>query len=334
MAADPPDGSLYDWNDLVDEEEWEVLLLGNGLSVNVWEGFGYRRLLDQAARAQLTDTDKAIFSGRTNFERVLNDLSTAIRINDLAGLPTDPLYERYRSIQQALGRAVREVHPNRTAVPNASLEVIRAVMEEFEWVFTTSYDLLIYWAMGYGGSHEPFKDHFRYGGRCQFDPKRADVYESEIPVYYLHGALHLVVGSTGDTWKLRMSSLQTLLDQFGQPIAGDPQARPLLVTEGSAQEKLRAMEDNVYLAHALDRLRFEDRPTLVFGSRLGEEDDHLVAALSDSPRPIAISMRPGGTKRERAGIQLDLWGRLEAEELYFYDSTTHPLGSPDLAALP
>lgn len=208
------------------------------------------------------------------------------------------------------------------------------MLARFEWVFTTSYDLLVYWAIGHGGSYRPFKDHFQYAGRCQFDPKRADVFQGEIPVYYLHGALHLVVGGMGETWKLRLTSLQTILDQFGLPIEGDPRARPLLVTEGSAREKLRAIESNTYLAHALARLENEAFPTVVFGSRLGDEDDHLVDALSESPRPIAISMLPGGTKRERALAQTDLWGRLDAQALYFFDATTHPLGGPGPAPLP
>jgi hypothetical protein len=332
MTEAAPDGSLHGWNDIADIESWEVLLLGNGLSVNVWDGFGYDRLLDHAARDHLTDTDKAMFRAHKNFERVLGDLSIAIQMNGIAGVETEPLYERYRSIQHALGQAIREVHPNRHSVPGTTLATIRAVLEQFEWVFTTSYDLLIYWAMGYGGSYRPFKDHFRYAGRCQFDPARCDVYAQEIPVYYLHGALHLVVGSSGDAWKLRFTSLQSILDQFGQPIAGDPQARPLLVTEGSADEKRRTIESNDYLVHALDRLEREAYPTVVFGSRLGNEDEHLVEALSENPRPIAVSMLPHGSKKTRAREQIDLWGRLEAEELYFFDATTHPLGSANLTA--
>lgn len=327
MADETPDGSLRSWEQLKEEHHWQVLLLGNGLSVNVWSGFGYDRLLDHAAQSELTDVDKAMFGGRVNFERVLDDLSTAIRVNEIAGLDTAPLYERYRSIQRALGRAVREVHPNRSSIPDHTLLAIRAVIEDFEWIFTTSYDLLLYWAMGCGGKYRPFRDFFQYAGRCEFDPARSDVYEGEVPVYYLHGALHLVVGGSGRTWKLRLTSLQTILDQFGRPIEGDPQARPLLVTEGSASEKLRAIEANQYLAHALDRLRSEDLPTVVFGSRLGAEDDHLVAALGKSPRPIAVSMLPRGTKRERAQAQIELWARLEAESLHFFDAATHPLGA-------
>lgn len=332
MANAPPDGTLHDWEDIAKSEDWQVLLLGNGLSRHVWEPFGYRALFDHAARAELTEADRALFGSQTNFERVLGDLSTAIRVTDLAGLKSDKLYERYRSIQRALGHAVRRVHLTRSQVPDDTLAVIRGVMESSEWIFTTSYDLLVYWAMGYDGRYAPFKDHFRYAGRCQFDPDRSPVYEGEIPVYYLHGALHLTVGGDGDTWKVRLTSLRTILDQFGQPIAGDPQARPLLVTEGSAQDKMRAIEGNKYLSHALHRLRGLPLPVLVFGSGLSEQDEHLVEALNEHPeRPVAVSMLPEGSQKDRAREQGDLWGRLTTERLYFFDATTHPLGAPDLA---
>src|SRR5262249_47519518 len=78
----------------------------------------------------------------------------------------------------------------------------------------------------------PFVDLFKYNRRCEFDPTRAAVYADEIPIYFLHGALHLVVGGSGATWKLTRTTFETLLDQFGEPIAGDPHARPLLGYRG------------------------------------------------------------------------------------------------------
>jgi hypothetical protein len=69
----------------------------------------------------------------------------------------------------------------------------------------------------------------------------------------------------------------------------------------------------------------------VFGSSLSPQDQHLVDALNEHPgRPIAVSMLPSATKRQRAAQQGDLYGRLEAKTLLFFDSTTHPLGSSDL----
>jgi Domain of unknown function (DUF4917) len=328
--AGEPDGTLFDWRDIATSHEWDTLLLGNGMSINIWEPFGYRKLYDRAKLGGLSAQDRKLFSSTPNFERVLADLLTAIRVNDAVGLDTRPLLERYRNIQLALVQAVREVHLKLNHVPRATRETISDTMKQFEWVFTTSYDLLAYWAMASAG-FEPFMDHFRYRGRCEFDPTRATVPSNRIPVYFLHGALHLVAGSSGTIWKLRQTDLDTILDQFGKPITGDPEARPLLVTEGSAADKLAAIEDNVYLSHALERLRGRGLPLVVFGSSLSEHDSHLAEALSENPdRPVAISMLPA-SKKELLAKQVDISGRLEAGSLLFFDATSHPLGSPTLA---
>lgn len=330
--ASEPDGTLRDWNDIATAHKWDTLLLGNGLSINIWEPFKYRELYDHAkAGTILTAEDRKLFAATPNFERVLGDLLTGIRVNECVGVDADPLYERYRNIQLALGHAVGEVHINRDRVPLETRRKIRAVMEQFEWVFTTSYDLLAYWAIACDGVFEPFMDHFRYGGRLEFDPARADVFVGTVPVYFLHGALHLVVSGSGVTWKLRQTAMDTLLDQFGQPIPGDPQARPLLVTEGSAADKLNVIEANDYLSHALDKLYQRDQPVVAFGSGLSEHDSHLTEALGENPkRPVAVSMLPG-PRADVLAKQVDIFGRVKAEQLLFFNSETHPLGDPALS---
>ncbi|MFZ2050832.1 MAG: DUF4917 family protein [Solirubrobacteraceae bacterium] len=326
------DGSLTGWPDLAPRFSKAALLCGNGLSVNIWPAFAYESLFDYACDDGLTAEDLALFGETKNFERVLSDLNTAIRVDETLGVPADRIYERYHSIQRGLGHAVRAVHLVRAKVPEVTLRQIRNELLRYEWIFSTSYDLLLYWAMGCGGSFKPFIDHFR-GPRLEFNPERADVYVDQVPVYFLHGALHLVVGGSGDTWKLRSGELRTVLDQFGEPIDGDPHARPLLVTEGTARDKLRAIEGNAYLAHSLQTLQSAALPLVVFGSSLGAQDDHLLDALNEHPRrPIAISLLPG-SKRVIAAMQADIYARLETEELCFFDATTHPLGRRSLRVL-
>lgn len=328
--ADLPDGTLLPWGEVADSHHWETLLIGNGLSRHIWEPFGYPTLFE-ASTADLTEEDRALFDHSPNFERALGDLLTAIRVCSVVGIETALLYERYRSIQIALGSAVRNVHINRDAVPGETRQAIKDVMAEFEWVFTTNYDLLIYWAMAYGGDFTPFIDNFRWGNRCEFDPARAPVNVGQVPIYFLHGALHLVVAGDGTVFKLTRRRISTLLDQFGQPIDGDPDARPLLVTEGSARDKLEVIEGNDYLAHCLEELQDNDLDTVVFGSALGAEDAHIAAALSENPnRAVAVSMLPEGTKGERLAKQMDIYGRVEVDELIFFDATTHPLGADGL----
>jgi hypothetical protein len=326
-----PDGTLRDWNEIADEYEWDTLLLGNGLSINVWEPFKYRELFDHAGRGSvLTPEDLRLFGNTPNFERVLGEILTAIRVNECVGIDCDPLYARYQNIQLALGRAVKAVHVQQGRIPFSTLVQIRRAMEQFAWVFTTSYDLLVYWAMACEKGFDPFMDHFRGRVRLEFNRGRTRVPPKSVPVYFLHGALHLVAAGSGVTWKLKRTELDNLLDQFGQPIAGDPQARPLLVTEGSAADKLDAIEDNLYLSHALGQLSERELPIVIFGSSLGVQDTHITDALSKHPRrAVAVSMLPG-SKRELSPKQWDLYGRLEADPLIFYDARTHPLGDPAL----
>lgn len=326
-----PDGTLLDWREVENAHRWDTLLLGNGLSINIWEPFRYRSLYDHAERSDLTSAQRHLFRETPNFERVLGDLLTAISVNKALGIETAKALEGYRDIQRALANAVKAVHINREGAPLSTRRAIRSELLKFEWIFTTSYDLLVYWAMGCSG-FTPFMDHFRYGNRCEFDPARIDVPPPSIPVYFLHGALHLVVGESGTTWKLTQAqgNLDSLLAQFGKPIKGDPTARPLLVTEGSAADKLFSIEGNTYLSHAIDRLKQRRLPVVVFGSGLSEQDAHLTDALSEHPdRPVAVSMIQDDPETVMSK-QLEIFGRLKAEPLLFYDAATHPLGDPGL----
>jgi Domain of unknown function (DUF4917) len=147
-------------------------------------------------------------------------------------------------------------------------------------------------------------------------------------VYFLHGALHLAVNGAGVTRK-RARGMWNLLDQFGIPDTNDPTSRPLLITEGDADDKLAAIHENEYLRFALGRLRMNKHPLVVFGHGLSEQDGHLVRSLNRLPeRPIAVSMRDHGQVANRAR-QAEFRKVLDADELFFYDAASHPLGVAD-----
>src|SRR5437588_11665712 len=91
----PPNGTLLHWDDVKDTHPWQVLLLGNGLSINVWPAFGYGALFDHVRGGGLRKSDLALFDGSPTFERVLVDLRTAIRVAHVLKVETTPFYERY-----------------------------------------------------------------------------------------------------------------------------------------------------------------------------------------------------------------------------------------------
>ena len=150
---------------------------------------------------------------------------------------------------------------------------------------------------------------------------------------YLHGALHLLVDADGTTSKTRRSAA-TLLAQFDRRDPQNPGRRPLIVAEGTAQEKTAAIRANPYLNFALQRLAESRAPLVIFGLGLRTEDAHLIEALnSNRGRPLAVSIRNGPKRRIRAR-QAELRAALDTEQLLFFNAATHPLGTPALAARP
>jgi hypothetical protein len=336
MTSDPVDGTLREWGHVASLSNWGALLLGNGLSVNVWPRFAYSSLFETArAAGKLVGDDLALFRRlrTSNFEAVLSDLRRGSDVLGALGRDAQPLARRYRSVQRALAAAMREVHPHRAEVPGVALSAIKQVLREQAVVFTTNYDLLIYWAMGYGETFTRTADLFWTAGAhgtCQFDQRHAGLWPGWTPLYYLHGGLHLIVHGDGTARKLTRGP-DTLLEQFDRPVAGDPSARPLLVSEGTAGEKRRAIEDSAYLHHALSALRRCQLPLVIFGSSLSEQDSHLTEAINEHPqRPVAVAIVRGSTRREVRAAQARIRARLETEALLYFDAATHPLGNPYL----
>jgi hypothetical protein len=237
------------------------------MSINVSARFAYESLYEEADFEEgLSDHDQEVFEtfGTTNFEVVLARLRDGIALADVLGRETKPYRLRFRSVQAALGNTIRKVHLDWDDIPDDTLEAFKSTFEGYSQIFTTSYDLLMYWAIVQGDDFEYFCDCFWSNERNEFDPDHCTVWDNYIPVYYLLGALHLVVGGSGATRKLTRDGTSLdgarLLDQFGQPIPGDSEARPLLVSEGSARDKLQAIESNDYLSHAYHLLKEAEEP--------------------------------------------------------------------------
>jgi hypothetical protein len=327
-------GELASWVDVAHKHPWNSLLLGNGFSAHLWQRFCYTSLFTEACDAGYFDElDEQLFEvfDTENFELVLSALSTSITVGKTLGDRVDHLYERYESIQHVLGQAVRDVHPALEQVPYDVRELLRRALEAYRHIFSTSYDLLLYWCMGAGSdgieSFHGFKDYF-WGSECSFDPDDVAIADGATRVLNLHGALHLVVSANGVT-KKRTKGMFSLLDQIGELDPTDPQRRPLLISEGSADDKLLTIQDNDYLRFGLKRLRKVKEPMVVFGHSLSEQDAHLIDALNRrTERPIAVSILVDGTTDVRAR-QAEIRRVLSTDDLYYFDASTHPLGDPE-----
>lgn len=323
----PTDEGVLDFAE-IEDDGWESLLLGNGMSINVSSKFAYESLRDEIDFPKPLDSpEREIFElfRTTDFELVLGKLQDTMALAAILGKEVAPYRKRFNKIQEALGTTLQEVHPKwGTEVPEETLEALRLEFESYRRIFTTNYDLLLYWATASNIKH--FRDCF-WSERNAFDPADCDVGSNHTATYYLHGALHLVVEGSGVTRKLtrKPSERGRLLDQFGK-LDKDSGARPLLVTEGSSAGKLEVIEENPYLCHAYRTLKKDRGSLLIFGQSLRDQDHHLVDAINANPhRRVAISMHCK-SKDELHETRHKLLSKLRVEKVYFFDAATHPLG--------
>jgi hypothetical protein len=328
--------SVSDWSELQDEM-WPNALLGNGLSSSFSDRFRYASLYDRASSESidhpLNDADRAVFDAfeTTNFETVLSALATTGLVLRAWSADDATVRERYESIRNALVETVRDVHPGQGGFL-LMLPRLQSALSGFSHVFTTSYDLLIYWSIMQG--QVPlwhFNDYFRTascdveGDWVCFERAGAERLEGSTNLLYLHGALHLYEMPWGQTVKVVSSETGGLLDRFGQSSMGSHDlVAPLFVSEGTAAQKRRAIRQSDYLSFCFDRLSAIDGNVVVFGHALSDSDSHILQAMSAwSPRSIAIAVGP---HQNPAVLYGRLAPSLQHHNVQLYDYASHPLG--------
>lgn len=328
MAKVTFDDSLPTWEDAGKGTDWAGLLIGNGASRSVWDKFKYASLFDAARSNEvehpLITADLDLFErlDTVNFERVLAALATARMVGRALGTDVTLIEARYASIQRALVEAVKQKHLPWNSFPPASMTKIRAALLEYQWVYTTNYDLLVYWARMHDDPDE-FKDYF---WSERFDLADTEIWGKATRVLYLHGGLHLYRTPLGATLKRRAEFGTNLLDLFGTPMEED--AVPLFVAEGEAKDKLATIYRSDYLSFAYQTLLGHEGPLAVFGQGFGDSDKHIVDAINHCrTNLIAVSLLPTDDIIEQKKRLHSLFPHATVN---VYNAKTHPLGADDL----
>lgn len=325
---------LESWQELqIQYPNWDGILVGNGASRAVWDRFAYRSLYEQACSSEiarpLSAADRALFSAlkTENFEQVLFALRTAMVVERALGRNTSHLEAHYESVRQALIDAVHSVHVRRADIPDATLHAIRGALAEHRAVYSTNYDLLLYWAIMSKDGGNGFKDYF-WGSRREFDVRNTELWGQATRVLYLHGALHLYLSADDRTGKKASDPFDgSLLDTFGITPAD---SIPLFVSEGTADDKLDSIRRNDYLNFALLEFSRHRSSLVIFGQSLGPSDQHVVDAMRAWQEPrIAVSMLKDQAE-EIVRRKASYIAALPNAELFFFDAASHPLGQPTL----
>lgn len=189
---------IHNWNDISDQG-WSGILLGNGASIAIWDNFGYASIFERARQGienPLSPQDIELFEQfqTRNFEVTLSSLTTSLRVNRALGLQDAEVLARYQSIRRALVQAVRSVHIPWVAFDEDRRHLVRNALLDYDYVYSTNYDLLVYWAIMARPRGEGFKDYF---WTEEFNIGDTEITDKVTKVLYLHGGIHLYRTSSG-----------------------------------------------------------------------------------------------------------------------------------------
>lgn len=320
---------------------WPTLLYGNGASINASSSFSYASI---RTNAQLAPDLQNLFNttDTPDFESVLASLWSAKNVMSAvgeAGLSTR-LASMYDDIRAELLACIRRTHPEALDLGADRIARFANAFTIHDTVFTLNYDLLGYWARMREASGTT--DFFsRTGPDVTFDLKNT-LGRTEKEYFNLHGGIHL--------WRDAETHVEGKWTTGGGPAgytllnvlnaasrAGSHSRVPLFVSEGTGEQKARTIRSSAYLSYCLARLSANSEPMTIFGTEFaGGTDTHIISAISANRRPLAVGIwRGAATRGEIASRQARLQGQLagQGNQIAFFDSSTHPLGTASPPAI-
>ena len=304
-----PDYSIYEFNELVTDQELgnATLILGNGASMAVSSSFSYTNLFGKACNDSiLNQTSKNLFETlqTTDFELVMNKLRQAYIINEVLQLDTDNVaLHTYDNIRQSLIKTIKEIHVQ-YADAIFQIDNIRKFLEKFKTVISLNYDLLIYWAIMASNDRKPYKmkdcftNHIDGNLGFEYDIEKLSEPYNGGPdptlVFYPHGNLILASNENNDELKIRINNNTNLFDAIGEK--WKQKYVPLFVSEGSSEQKLKAIRRSTYLNFVYENVLSHLEPTvIIYGWKLAEQEQHLIKKIFSNNKisNVYISMYLG-----------------------------------------
>tara|TARA_E500000318_G_scaffold76536_1_gene71143 strand:- start:872 stop:1870 length:999 start_codon:yes stop_codon:yes gene_type:complete len=319
------------WAEIADEFQ-DGLLIGNGASVSVHEGFNYNNLWQKAVNDGLMSSElqriAADLELGCNFELVMRQLWIASLVNEKFDINGAKIHESYDQIRDALINVVRDIHCSFNDVLDA-LTSIGQFCRGFKTVLSLNYDFLPYWAFQRSNAQQHshrFKDCFNAGVFAEkWHEYRKPIGQQEACTlyFYPHGALHLVNCPEGEQKLNALGDGDGLIDVVVDSWRDD-ECLPLFVSEGDNNAKLREIKRRDYLSRVYYEVIPESVETLaVYGWSLSKEDNHLLKKIGGGNcKKIAISIHNPSMK-DVTGFMSEKKKLLKSygiEDVTFFDS--------------
>lgn len=283
---------------LTKENRQKHLLLGNGFSIaydpKIFSYNALSRFIDNVENDMLKRLFEIIKT--KNFELIMQQLDNfcelAKEFSEDKGLEVK-IRAASESLRTNLLEAITKLHPEHvfkipTEKSQACAKFLNVFLENEGNVFTTNYDILLYWVLmrnsdsikaaidGFGREREN-PDEYVEEEDLEYSELRWGKHKSEQNVHYLHGALPIF--DTGiDIVKEEYDGQNYILDNIKARI--EKKEYPVFVTAGDGQEKLRHILHNQYLTYCYESLCSLEGSLITFGFNFGEYDEHIIDAIN------------------------------------------------------
>lgn len=274
------------------------LLLGNGFSIAYDRKIFSYNALNQTIMQSKEKELKEIFNifNTQNFELVMQQLDNFGKISKVLKAPDDfvaKIANISTKLKDQLIDAITLLHPEQVFdVPEKESKSCASFINEYldnsGHVFSTNYDLLLYWILmrnssdkcidGFGRDAENFDDGtFVKEEDIEYSELRWGKHKEEQNVHYLHGALPIFDDGI-DIIKEEYDQSSWLLDKIKERITKGQY--PVFVTAGNGDQKLNHIMHNSYLSFCYDKLCNIVGSLIVFGFGFGDYDKHIIKAIN------------------------------------------------------
>lgn len=169
-------------------------------------------------------------------------------------------------------------------------DFLREYIDNDGHIFSTDYDLLLYWVLlrngvenfvdGFGREAENLEDGvYTPEEDIEWSELIWGKYKSSQNVHYLHGALPLF-DEGKDIIKVEYDGSNYLLDVIKKKI--EKGSYPVFVAAGISNEKMQHISHNKYFQYCYDSLCRITGSLVVLGFSFGENDTHIIDAINEA----------------------------------------------------
>ena len=275
------------------------LLFGNGFSMAYDKDIFSYNALSNFIEKTGDPIIKQLFQklNTKNFELIMQQLDIFCEISEVFS-EDDKLVPKIKSaiesLKNSLIDAVKELHPEHVfEVPEEKSKSCISFLHEYlpkdGFVFSTNYDLLLYWVLmrngaqkaidGFGRDLETDLDgeHYIDPSDLEYSELRWGKHKEEQTIFYLHGTLPFF--DTGlNIIKVEYDTEHFLLQNVKERI--NKKEYPVFVTAGDGKEKLTHIRHNQYLSYCYDQLCDIKGSLITFGFNFGDYDTHIIDAIN------------------------------------------------------